>query len=83
MSDNLSMASKMSNAQNVADLMSNPALVGAKAIFDDLASTDWDNLELARYLLYYSPDLTILTFKCGIHRYWSLMREGNFKQNLD
>ena len=50
MSDNLSMASKMSNAQNVADLMSNPALVGAKAIFDDLASTDWDNLELARYL---------------------------------
>jgi len=63
MSDNLSMASKMSNAQNVADLMSNPALVGAKAIFDDLASTDWDNLELARY--------------------WSLMREGKFKQNLD
>ena len=50
MSDNLSMASKMSNAQNVADLMSNAALVGAKAIFDDLASTDWDNLELARYL---------------------------------
>ena len=43
------MASKMSDPQNVADLMSNPALVGAKAIFDNLASTDWDNLELARY----------------------------------
>ena len=48
MTDNIRLAERMSNGDNIAALMANKALVGAKAIFDNLASTDWDNLELAR-----------------------------------
>ena len=48
MTANIRMAERMSDKDNVTSLMTNKALVKAKAIFDDLLSTDWDNLELAR-----------------------------------